>query len=72
MKNITNNTMYTAQELHIFHNHLEVNYKSFQLNVIFSHQYLQYILQLIYQLTINILHHHMIFLILIHKYLDSK
>ena len=31
MKNIANNTMYTVQKLHIFHNHLE-------LNISFSHQ----------------------------------
>ena len=56
MKNITNNNMYTVQELHIFQNHLELNYKSFYLSatlldVISSDQYFHYILQLIYQLT---------------------
>ena len=38
MKNITYNTMYTVQELHIFHNHLELNCESFYLKVIYSHQ----------------------------------
>ena len=33
MKNITNNIMYTVQKLH---NHLELNYKPFHLNVILS------------------------------------
>ena len=28
MKNVTKNIMYIAQELHIFYNHLELNYKS--------------------------------------------
>ena len=81
MKNITKNTMYNVEELHlqelyIFHNHLELNYKSFYIDVIPSHQYLQYILQLIYQLTffytfnfysLNILQHHMIYQIHIHN-----
>ena len=49
MKNITKNTMYNVEELHlqelyIFHNHLELNYKSFYIDVIPSHQYFQYIL----------------------------
>ena len=43
MKNIANNTMYTNQEMHIFYNHLELNYKSFYLDVISSHQYFNYI-----------------------------
>ena len=51
MKTVANNTMYTVQELHFFYNHLELNYKSFYLDVFFSHQYFHYILQLIYQLT---------------------
>ena len=85
-KNITNNIMYTVIELHIFYNHLELNYKSFYLSatpfgVIPSHQYFHHILQLIYQLTffytysfynINILQHHMIDHIHILSYLDSK
>ena len=70
MTNTPNNSMYTARELHIFHNDLELNYKSFYLNVILSHQYFHCILQLIYQLTffftynfhnLNILQHHMIY-----------
>ena len=41
-KNMTNNTIYIAQELIFFHNHLKLNYKSFHLsatplNVILSH-----------------------------------
>ena len=81
MKNIAKKNMHTAQELHsqelhIFYNHLELNYKSFYFNVILLHQYFHYILQLTYQLTIfytytfynlNILQHHMIDLIHIHN-----
>ena len=86
MKNITDNTICPVQELHFFHNHVELNYKPFYLratlfNVIFSHQYFQYILQLIYQLNffhaynfnnLNILQRHMIYHIHIYNYLDSK
>ena len=80
MKNISKNTTYIAQELHFFYNHLELNYKS-PLNVIFSHQYFHYILQLIYQLTffctysfynLNILQHRMIYHIYIHSCQDSN
>ena len=85
-KNITNNIMYTVIELHIFYNHLELNYKSFYLSatpldVIPSHQYFHHILRLIYQpsifytysfYNINILQHHMIYHIHILSYLDSK
>ena len=42
MKNVTKNIMYIAQELHIFYNHLELNYKS-PLDLIFSRQYFTYI-----------------------------
>ena len=51
MKNITNNTMYCTRTTYFFHNHLELNYKSFCLNVIPSHQHFHCILQLIYQLS---------------------
>ena len=45
-----NKVQYIACKNYIFfHKHLELNYKSFHLNVIFSHYYFQYILQLIYQ-----------------------
>ena len=59
-----------VQELHVFHNHLQLNYKSFSLNVTPSRQYFHYLLQLIYQLTfsqtykfhnLNIRQHHMIY-----------
>ena len=64
-----------------FHNYLELNYKSFYFDVIPSHQYFHYILQLIYQLiffytysfyNLNILQHHMIYCIHIHNYQDSN
>ena len=76
MKNIANNTMYTNQEMHIFYNHLELNYKSFYLDVTSSHQYFHYVFQLIYQLTffytysfynLNIPQHHIIYHIYIHN-----
>ena len=81
MKNIANNTMYTMQELHFFHNHLELNYKLFYFEVIPSHQSFHYILQLIYQLSVfctysfyilNILQHHMNYHIHIHICWDSN
>ena len=55
-KKYNKNTMYImqelrSQELRIFHNYLELSCKSFYLDVIFSHCYYHYILQLIYQLT---------------------
>ena len=81
MKNITNNTMYIVQELHIFSCSFKVNYKSFYSDLIPSHQYFHYVLQLIHQLTffytyhfsnLNILHHHMIFHIHLYNCQDSK
>ena len=74
MKNMTDNTMYTLQELHIFS-------KSFHLNVISSHQYFHCILQLAYQLvffytynlrSLNVLQHRMLYHIHSHNGLDSK
>ena len=50
-KSITNNIMYTTQELHSFHNHLELNYNSFHLDVTPFYQCFHHILQLIYELT---------------------
>ena len=43
--------MYTTQELHSFHNHLELNYNSFHLDVTPFYQCFHHILQLIYELT---------------------
>ena len=56
MKDIIKNKMYIVHELDIFHNYLEWNYKSFYLSataldVIPSHRYFHYILQLVYQLN---------------------
>ena len=62
MKNMANNTMYTVQELHIFHNRLKYYYKPFHF-----HRYFHCILQLAYQLvffgiynsySLNTLQHH--------------
>ena len=72
MKNITNNTVYTVQELHTFYDHLKLHYQSFHF-----HQYFHYILQPVYQLVsfyiynfqnLNILQHHMIYHIHIYNY----
>ena len=76
MKNMTNSTMYTVQELYIFYNHLKCHCKSFHL-----HQYFHCILQLAYQLVIfytynlhnlNILQDHMIYHTHIDNYFGSK
>ena len=86
MKNTANNTTYTVQELHIFHNHLEMNYELFYLSttpldVTLPYQYFHYILQLIYQrnffftysfYNLNALVHYMIYHIDIYNYLDFK
>ena len=77
IKNTTNNTIYTMQELHTFYKHsvelhLKFHYKAFHF-----HQYFYYILQLIYQLSffytynfynLNILQHHIIYHIHAHNY----
>ena len=77
MKNTTKSTMYIvqelcSQELHIFFNHLELNYKSFYFDVIPSHQYFYYFLELniFYGFSfynLNILQYHMIYRIHIHN-----
>ena len=82
MKNVTNNIMYTILcNCIFFHNHLDLNYKSFNFDLIPSHQYFSDILQLIYQVrffytysfyNLNILQNHMVYHIHIHNYLDSK
>ena len=46
MKNITNDTIYTVQELHTFYHHLKLHDQSFHF-----HQYFHYSLQPVYQLV---------------------
>ena len=66
VKNTENNTMYTVQDLH-YYDYLKYHYKSSHF-----HEYFQYILPLIYQLTFlfiysfhnrNSVQHHMIYYI---------
>ena len=73
--------VYYTRATFFFHNHLDLNYKSFYFDVIFSHQYFCAILQLICQLNffyiyslynLNIIQHHMIYHIQIQNYLDTK
>ena len=77
IKNTTNNTVYTMQELHAFLKHL-MKLHPIDLYLKFHfHKYFRYILQLIYQLSffytynfydLNILQYHIIYHIHTHNY----